>query len=1028
MTSPGDGPYPPPGGSGGPGRGAGGTGQAQPGQGHSGKGTYGTVTAGTAYCPKCRTGYRLNAENLGHRSICVKCGQYFHLLPESEAADTRWEDTTAALNELAKRVWERGLDLRVGQVVLGVYVVQEILGRGGLGQVFKVRHRDWQKELALKLPYRTVMEPGYFASLKNEAETWVALGLHPHVVTCYYARPLMGVPAIFMEYVAGGSLREFMEPRAAGEMAPLFIGDEAQRALRFLDLCIQAAWGLEFAHGNGVLHLDIKPQNLLLEEDTGRLLVTDFGLARAARETGHPTDSASLWPGDMRGTAEGGGAAGGDGPLQPGPRVRVRLAGDRDDPARGAFGTPQYMSPEAVERRPPDVGFDLWSLALTLLELFLGTRPWEHGGAVGEALEGYLAPGRALTPLPPGLPELLRRELSPDPASRFRSAAEMADALASIHAALAGSPYPRPRPAMESDSADNLNNRAVSMLDLGRPDEAERLWKQALREDPAHLTSFFNLSLHRFRAKTLSVEAFQGRLDDVVRLASGKMIPELPLIMCGAYLELGLTSEAMAALDSYDGPALSHEARRLSDILERSLKSPELVERMRPAVFRISRVRDRQPDRDGGRRMMAPLLAAAERSLEERNTERALLQLSEARAVPGARTAPDFLALWRRLYLRCARPQLADILEEGSPQAGLKAEAAACRGDLLVAAGGSRLAFDKGFGTAAATAAEARLASPPVSCSVSPAGDMAACVTQDGHLWLFNPESGGGLGQALAHAGAARGLSFSRDGTRLFTAGDDGSLKMWDTGHGYLDKGTPLLVRRLSEGPLAGLCVSPNGRTLSVFDSDSEYRLPAEKMSGTVRRIPAGLPGGVAGRLSGVAADPFSRYLVSGWEQGILFHPLFDTDWRPDLSRLQGSCTALAVSPDSRLWAAASPGRILVGWAPQERQTGFLPIKTLQAAGTHFLCFSPDSATLLAAGRNGLSLHFLDWDLEPAKPQGWDRRAELVLAAFLAGKKEVRATEEAARELKDALASAGMPAIDLNIAAGRLREAVANSF
>jgi serine/threonine protein kinase len=987
----------------------------------TGKGTFSSAPAGTAYCPKCRTGYRLNAENLGHRSICVKCGQYFHLLPESEAADTRWEDTTAALTELAKRVWERGLDLRVGQVILGVYVVQEILGRGGLGQVFKVKHRDWQKELALKLPYRSVMEPGYFRALKNEAETWVALGLHAHVVTCYYARTLMGVPAIFMEYVAGGSVRDFMQPRGTGEMAPLLAGDETQRALRFLDLAIQAAWGLEYAHGQGVLHLDIKPQNLLLEEDTGRLLVTDFGLARAARETGRPSDSASLWPGDMRGARE-----------QPaegsriGPPVRARLAGDRGDPALGAFGTPQYMSPEASERRPPDASFDLWSLALTVLELFLGTRPWEHGGAAGPALESYLSSGRALTPLPPGLPDFLRRSLAGDPQDRFPTASAMADELARIHASLAGAPYPRRRPSAAPDSADNLNNRAVSMLDLERPDEAERLWKQALKEDPAHLTAFFNLSLHRYRTKTLSAEAFQGRLDDVVRLASGKMIPELPLIMCGAYLELGLTSEAAAALNSYDGAAMNHEARRLTDILERSRRAPEQVERMRPAVFRISRVKDREADPDGGRRIFAPLVAAAERSLGERNIEKALLQLSEARSIPGAKAAGDFVALWRRLYGSCMRTALPDIVEEGGVQAGLSAEAAAEGAGILALAGGSRLSFVKGLGAASSAAAEARLASPPVSCAVSAQGDMAACVTQDGHLWLFNPETGGGLGQAMAHGGAARAMSFSRDGRRLFTAGDDGYLKMWDTGHGYLDKGTPLLVRRLSDSALCGLCVSANGRNLSVFDAHFEYRLSAEKMSGTVKSFPAGLPDGEQGRLRSLAGDPFSRYIVSGWEEGTLFHPLFDTDWRPDLSRLQGPCTAVAVSPDSRLWAAASPGRILVGWAPQERQTAFLPVKALQTQGVHFLSFSRDSALLAAVGRGGLTLHFLDWDLEPSKPQGWDRKAELALNAFLAGKRELRLSDETARELKEELAAAGMPSIDLNIAAGRLKEASMN--
>ncbi|MDR0354506.1 MAG: serine/threonine protein kinase, partial [Deltaproteobacteria bacterium] len=333
---------------------------------------------GTAVCPKCGSGYHLNVENLGHRSICVKCGQNFHLLPQSTAADTLWMDTTAALNQLAGRVWEKGLDLRVGQVVFGVYVVQEILGKGGLGQVFKVRHQEWQRELALKLPYRNVMEPKYFQSLKNEAETWVALGLHPHVVTCHYVRPLMGVPAIFMEYISGGSLKTMLD-EAAGATPSIFKGDALQRTARILDLTIQAAWGLEYAHSRGVLHLDIKPQNLLLEEDTGRLLVTDFGLARAARDSNLPSDSASLWPGDVHN--------GGDGRKGSAP------------PAK-AFGTPQYMSPEASERNKPAVGFDLWALALTMLELFLGQRPWEYGGSVGVGLEQYIASVKPVTAPP----------------------------------------------------------------------------------------------------------------------------------------------------------------------------------------------------------------------------------------------------------------------------------------------------------------------------------------------------------------------------------------------------------------------------------------------------------------------------------------------------------------------------------------------------------------------------------------------------------------------------------------------------
>ncbi|MDR1165189.1 MAG: protein kinase [Deltaproteobacteria bacterium] len=974
------------------------------------KGTFGADSLGTAYCPKCHTGYRLSSENLGHRSICVKCGQYFHLLPESEAADTLWEDTTVALNELASRVWERGLDLRVGQVVLGVYVVQEILGRGGLGQVFKVRHRDWQKELALKLPYRSVMETRYFQSLKNEAETWVAMGLHPNVVTCYYARPLMGVPSIFMEYVAGGSLSELAQKRPSGELPPLFQGDELTRTLRFLDLSIQAAWGLEHAHSRGVLHLDIKPQNLLLEEDTGRLLVTDFGLARAARETENPSDSASLWPGDIRSAGEA-------------------ASPSYSEPGQGAFGTPQYMSPEAIDKQPPTPGFDLWSLTLTILELFLGGRPWEYGGTVGAVLEQYVGIGKSLTPLPVKLYALIRKSLAPNPADRYPSAASVVADLIAIYEEIAGREYPRAKPVLAPDSADNLNNRAVSMLDLGRPDEAERLWKQALKAEPDHQTSFFNLALHRYRSRAIGAEAFQGRLDDLVRFSSAKMNPDLPLIMCGAYLELGLVSEAAGALESYDGPTLNHEAKRLADILERGRRNPEHVERMRPAIYRISKIRDREPDGAETQKLVSPILAAAKKALEDKNYPKALELLQDVRRYPEAVGAPDFTESWRALYNICVRAELKDIVDAKTPSASLKGDSAAyCQG-LLLLSNQRQLTFIKNFLSPAPSYLETKLANPPVALAISNGGHIAATLTQDGHLWLFNPENGSGLGQALAHGSTARCLAFGRDDRRLYTAGDDGELKMWDMGHGYLDKGTPLLVRKLSDRALCGLAVSPNGRVIQVLDGEREYRLNAEKMGGPVKSFPLSLAGKAPYHLTSLAADPFNRYLLSAWEEGSFFHQLFDTDWKPDLSNLEGVVTALAVSPDARLWAAAqNGGRLFLGFAPQENRLTFLPIKSLETGVIHFLRFTSDNSHLLAVGQNGLSLYYLDWNLELPQSQGWDKKAEMILHNFMARRHDVQYSDSLALALKKDLATAGMPQMDGNIIINRLKDAIANAY
>ena len=963
---------------------------------------------GTAFCPKCKTGYKLTPANLGHRSICVKCGQNFHLLPSSDAAATRWLDTTAALTELAGRVWEKGLDLRVGQVVLGVYVVQETLGRGGLGQVFKVRHQEWQRELALKLPYRSVMEDKYFQSLKNEAETWVALGLHPHVVTCFYVRPLMGVPSIFMEYVSGGSVRDLASSQG-GSPPRLHQGDELQRTLKILDLCVQAAWGLEHAHGHGVLHLDIKPQNLLLEEDTGRLLVTDFGLARAAKDTVSPSESASLWPGDQKSSADSPVAA----PAAPSAKPK------------GAFGTPQYMSPEALERSQPTAHFDLWALSLTLLELFLGQRPWEYGGAVGAALDQYLSSIKPATPLPAAVLSFLRKSFEADPDRRHQKASEVASELIEIYREEGGGEYPRPKPFLSADSADNLNNRAVSLLDLGRPDEAERLWRQALKEEPGHALSFFNLALRRFHAKTMTQDVFQGRLDDLVRLASSQSVPELPLMLAGAYLEMNQPAQAEAALAAYQGPALSNEVRRLKEVMERLRRNPELVERVFPAIYRLSKISEKSPGDDSLKRLPV-LLDKAKEAQEASDLAGALDFLREARRLPLPKRSEELDRIWRSLYLKADLGDLKDVIEERSLAASLAGETAARSGDLLMVGDQRFLRFLRNPETASPAVVELKLASQPVAMAGSPDSSIAAILTLDGHLWLFNPATGAGAGQALAHGPGPGAVAFRADGRRLFTAGFDVELKMWDTSYGYLDKGTPLLVKKLSDKPLSAMVLAPNGRVLSVTDGLAEFRLAADKISAPARSHPMAPPGVAARQVRAMASDPLSRFLVSAHEAGLGFHPLFDTDWRADLSAVDAGVAALAISPDARLWAVGlSDGRLLVGLGPDDRKNAFLPVRRLESGPIHHLSFSSDNAHLIAAGKSSICVYGLDFDLEPPALRSWDKRSEQVLRNLLARRLETAYSEDLLKAFQRDLAAAGRVGLDSRTAMARLREALA---
>jgi tetratricopeptide (TPR) repeat protein len=698
------------------------------------------------------------------------------------------------------------------------------------------------------------------------------------------------------------------------------------------------------------------------------------------------------------------------------------------------------MSPEASERGLPAVGFDLWALALTLLELFLGQRPWEYGGSVGVAFEQYLASTKPVTEPPEPVKDFLRRALSTDPDRRYAKASDMSAALTALYGDLLGTDYPRPKPFTTHDSADNLNNRAVSLLDLGRPEEAEKLWRQALREDPAHLWAFHNLALHRFHRKALSPEAFNASLDDLSRMAAGKAVPELPLALAGAYLDLGYLAEAKAALDSYSGPAMSYEARRLREIHERRVMNPGLAERARSAHPRLSMIAAK-PALETAEKLLPPLLAKAASALEASDEAGALAALKEARNLRLRARSAELDALWRSLYGRLSRGELKDVLEErlpagalavssggasaGSSAGGSICEVADYKGGVLVLADGKTLRFVKNPDGLAPGTVEVRLSSAPVSVDLSPGAGIAAALTEDGHLWLFNPITGAGAGQALAHSGAGRRARFRPDGRRLFTAGDDGELKCWDTSHGYLDKGTPLLVKKLSERPLSALALTPNCRLLSASDGYVEYRLPADKITGPVRALPMTGPGQEARQLSALLSDPFNRYLLSAHQGGLTFHPLFDTDWAFEPGDLGAPALALAISHDARLLAVSlADGRLLLGLAPEPGRGAFLPLRRVEAGPLRYLGFAEDGTHLLAVGRGGVGVYGLDWDLEPPKPRAWDKKAALALSNFVAQKGPAAFTEALGKAFLAELALSGLLGLEPATALERLKEAL----
>jgi eukaryotic-like serine/threonine-protein kinase len=268
------------------------------------------------------------------------------------------------------------------------YDVVELVGRGGMGEVYRAVDRRLGRQVALKvLPRAFSDDPHRLARFEREARVLASLN-HPNIGAIYGLADETGRPALVLEFVEGASLATLLEH------GPLPIAQA-------LAIARQAALALDAAHQGGVVHRDLKPANIVVTPE-GTVKVLDFGLAKAA--SGAAPD------------------AGLTGVLAPGT----------------VLGTPSYMAPEQAEGRPVDHRADTWAFGCILFEMLTGTRAFDGGNpeqALARILEG--APDFQL--LPPATPEavrrLLRRTLARDPGAR---PARVGEAVLAIDAVTRG--------------------------------------------------------------------------------------------------------------------------------------------------------------------------------------------------------------------------------------------------------------------------------------------------------------------------------------------------------------------------------------------------------------------------------------------------------------------------------------------------------------------------------------------------------------------------------------------------------------
>jgi eukaryotic-like serine/threonine-protein kinase len=271
----------------------------------------------------------------------------------------------------------------IGQTIADRYEVEELVGSGGMSSVYRAHDRLLERYVALKILHRQYSSDGGFVErFKREARAVAQLS-HPNIVTVIDRGEDADRQYIVFEYVDGENLKELL-----GRSGRLPVADA-------LALALQVARGLAFAHGQGIVHRDVKPQNVLLNGD-GRAKVTDFGIARSLNV---------------------------DGVTQTGT----------------VLGTSDYIAPEQASGGPVDPHTDIYSLGVVLYELLTGEVPFSGDNFVAVALKHVNEPPPGVLErrgdVPPRVADAVERALAKDPAQRFSS---MDEFVAELEAALAG--------------------------------------------------------------------------------------------------------------------------------------------------------------------------------------------------------------------------------------------------------------------------------------------------------------------------------------------------------------------------------------------------------------------------------------------------------------------------------------------------------------------------------------------------------------------------------------------------------------
>jgi len=747
-----------------------------------------------------------------------------------------------------KPIWD------VGDLIDGKYDVTGVIGRGGMGVVYKVRHREWNIEIAVKTPLPDLVnDASAKARFFREAQTWVDLGLHPNIVQCWYVRELGGLPRVFADFVPGGSLKNWITD---GRIAP---GDWKH----IIDLVVQACDGLDYAHQRGVVHRDVKPANMLMTSD-GRLCVTDFGLVKLAGID----DIESATPHEpVESTQES---------------TMLTMTGS-------VMGTPEYGAPEQWGgARHVDARADVYALGIMLFEMLCNRRPFDDGvhresaqALIGRHLSMAAPDPRTFRPdLPEGLARITMACLAKKPDDRPQTMRGIRESLAAIYTEIFAEPFTREIPKATEARAAALNNRGVSLWDLNQPTDALAAWQEALKLDPQHAEALYNKSILEWRAAKITDMDVEQRIESTGANTKGK---RNKLYLGFLHLECMAALEADAALTEAVGdPLISQDGTAW-----RALGHAKMAqEKFEEADMAYAQAFKRMPADDVTRECL---------KLAQRRTRIASDSNPEARAVTnGPMLFPNRHCV-KLFDQQIGSLRALGVTPDGTFVLGAKGDYSVGLWELPWGNFVRAYRHNKEIEAIAVTVDGRHF--------ITGGGDSAL------RMWSMQNDLVIESFYGKGHVGAIRALAVSRDGLYVVSAGRDKSIRLWG-----LPKGNLIRTMWGHDDAVQALAFTRDSRFILSGSDDQSLRL-WDIETGTCT---GALQGDVNRKWRAIEMSPDGRFaLTAGTDKGLLLWDLRDGQILRQFRGHRGDVLAVAIRGDGRYCASGGDDHTVRLWDMQ---------------------------------------------------------------------------------------------------------------